>query len=341
MDRISKANADLDVGSAVRTTNPVRTADPTNTRRMANADSGHDSLQRLSLWLDSSWISTALKVSLVMIAVLVVFFGVEWLIPLGAIFAMAFMVFAGVSFVAHNLQSSPSPPPTGISFRSWQEMVRDQLRGKPWNLRIGELLGSWLTAAMICALLGLVMIVVVDRFSPSVDMIATYTWLTISSALAAWAVLAVGKFCEGVESDAMRRRLVMLALGLASGGVAFVLSQVLFIDLKVNEITNASIATTMYDSSGVPQLPLFLVFFGTLFLAPTWWKQTDPLRRTRMNLVALGFCLAAAWVLQLAWPFPEPWGYMTATMISIAVQLSAPWMTQRERDAARREFRRV
>jgi serine/threonine protein kinase len=338
----SAANPARAASTSPRGNGELATPAPT-LRRVANAnsDSGHDSFQRLSLWLDSSWLSTTLKVSLVMIAILVICFRVEWLIPLGIIFTMAFMVLAGVSFIAHNLQARPTPPQTGITFRSWQEMVRDQLRGKAWNIRMGELLGSWLMAAVICALLGLVMIVVVDQFAPSVDVLATYTWLTISAVLASWCVLTVGKFCEGIESDAVRRRVVMLALGLLSGALAFGLSQVLFVNLKVNETANTSIASTMYDSAGSPQLPLFLVFFGALMAMPTWWKQTDPLRRTRVNLLALGFCVLTAWLLQLVWPFPEQWGYMIAVIISLAVQLSAPWMTQRERDSARREFRRV
>ena len=36
-----------------------------------------------------------------------------------------------------------------------------------------------------------------------------------------------------------------------------------------------------------------------------------------------------AWLINLLWPFPQPWGLMVAATISLAVQLASPWAGER------------
>jgi hypothetical protein len=43
----------------------------------------------------------------------------------------------------------------------------------------------------------------------------------------------------------------------------------------------------------------------------------------------------AAWLWLFVFPFPQPWGFMLAAAISIAAQLSAPWLSPAQRTAAR------
>jgi hypothetical protein len=44
--------------------------------------------------------------------------------------------------------------------------------------------------------------------------------------------------------------------------------------------------------------------------------------------------ILAAWIWQLVWPFPQPWGFMMLAAISISTQLSAPWISSKDRTAA-------
>jgi hypothetical protein len=295
--------------------------------------------QRASSWWRNSPLSTGSKILLVMGLLAVLFFNAEWVTPLGVAVGVLYAIYLGVWLLVQGSQASPPEATSGIRFRSWQELVRENLRGKPLGVRLGELSGAWLAAAVIAALLSVVMIAASDQFASEIDTLSAYAWLAVATTLGTWAVLAVGKFCEGVESDAIRRRVVMLGLGLALGAAAFGLEQALLMNLSNSP---ASVeASPLLASEGTPRLPLFLVFFGGLFVVPGWWKQTDPLRKTRINIFKLGTCVVWGYLLSLLWPFPQPWGVMLAATISLTAQLAAPWMTAQQRDAAKREYRRA
>src|SRR3954451_15418693 len=90
----------------------------------------------------------------------------------------------------------------------------------------------------------------------------------------------------------------------------------------------------MYDSSHMPTLPAFLAYFGGVFLTIGWWKQCDPLRRSRLRIAPILLTVLAAWIWQLVLPFPQPWGFMLVGSIAIATQLSAPWLGPKDRAVA-------
>jgi len=296
--------------------------------------------QQAASWWQGSSLNTGLKILLVLGLLAVAIFNTDLLLPLGIAAGVLYAMYAGISLLVKGVSQSPPEPASGIRFRSWQELVRENLKAKQLGVRLGELSGSWIAAAIIAALVSVVMIAAADQFDTNIDTLSLYAWLAIASTFGAWAVLAVGKFCEGVESDAVRRRVVMLALGLAVGAAAFGLQQALLVDLQVARATIGS-HTSLFSADGTPKLPLFLVFFGALFLVPGWWKQTDPLRKSRINLMTLAGCVLLGGAISFFWPFPQPWGLMLAATISLAAQLSSPWMTAKEREAARREFRRA
>lgn len=294
--------------------------------------------QKLSTWWQDSRIGTGLKVLVGLTVVSALVLGGNWFLPLVGAAGVIYATYLGIWMLVQALSVSSPEPSTGIRFRSWQELTREQLRAKPLGDRVGELTGSWIGAALVNALLAIVMVAIADKLVSTVDAASYYAWLTVSATLGTWAVLAVGKYCEGVEGEAVRRRLVMLACGLIAGIAVFYLDDFLRIPLSISQSTQME---SLASSEGTPRLPLFLLYLGGLFAIPGWWKQTDPMRRTRMNLFWVAACVFWAWILQLALPFPQPWGLMLAAMMSISAQLASPWMTARERDAAKQEFRRV
>ncbi len=86
-----------------------------------------------------------------------------------------------------------------------------------------------------------------------------------------------------------------------------------------------------FDASGQPLLPAYLAYFPLMMGMIHWWKQVDPLRRTRFSFWAVIWSVIAASLVHLLIPFPQPWGQVIATGTSIAIQLSSPWINPTER----------
>jgi hypothetical protein len=151
-----------------------------------------------------------------------------------------------------------------------------------------------------------------------------------------WLVLGAGKWCERSGGEMVWRRFAMLVLGLAFGAVAFLAGQFLMVRMGADEVRGMGIIRDWYDSSAqLPKLPAFLGYFGALFLTIGWWKQTDPLRSSRLRIAPILITVAAAWLWLFVFPFPQPWGFMLLAAISIAAQLFAPWISPAQRTVGR------
>jgi hypothetical protein len=201
--------------------------------------------------------------------------------------------------------------------------------------RVADLAGSMMMAAAIGAVMSLVVVLLRGDF---VDR-EQFAWLSIVSVVGAWAVLIPAKFWEGTSGDQALRRVTMLAIGLALGGVSFVAANellVTFPDSSMRHIFNVrSFGNSFYDvKDGSPLLYAYLAYFGALFVSLRWWKQADPLRRTRLSVWTTGVAVLVAWLIHLIWPFPQPWGLMVAAIISASVQLVSPFVPLAERGAA-------
>ena len=60
------------------------------------------------------------------------------------------------------------------------------------------------------------------------------------------------------------------------------------------------------------------------------------LRSSRLSLWSMFFTVVMAGIVAGLWQFPQPWLPMIAGAMSVSVQLSSPWVPQRER--ARRHY---
>ncbi len=183
-------------------------------------------------------------------------------------------------------------------------------------------------AAIVSAVLGLIVIVAGGReLDAAVDTWTFYTWLTVTSVLGSWVVLGLAKLWEGTDGDDILRRFVLMVAGLAVGGAAFVLKNYLTVRLTTAEMFNVLelpqdlIPQGMYAADGTPGLTVFLAYFATLFVLIRWWRQVDPLRKTRFSLGATMLCALVAMLI----PWQIPWGFPLALTMSMAMQLSSPW----------------
>ena len=198
-------------------------------------------------------------------------------------------------------------------------------------------------AAIVSAVLCLIILVAGGReLDASVDTWTFFAWLTVSSVIGSWLVLGLAKFWEGHEGDdILAGRFVMMVVGLAIGVAAFAASDMLMVRLSTSEMFNVLelprdvIPTGMYASGGTLGLTPFLAYFATLFVVLRWWLQVDPLRKTRFSLWATSVCAFVAMLI----PWQIPWGFLLVVTMSVAVQLSAPWMPSSERACFRHDAR--
>jgi hypothetical protein len=232
--------------------------------------------------------------------------------------------------------NEPIPRSPGWHPLRWEQDGRQLLREKTAGDRVGELTGSMLGAALIAGVLTVVMTAIGgEALDNSRNALAGPAWLWLMTTAGAWLVLGAGKALEGSPGEAVRRRFLMLVLGLALGAVGFVSSQYLMVRMDNQAVRGMGLIRDWYDSSAnLPKLPAFLGYFGALFLTIGWWKQTDPLRSSRLRIGPILITVLFAWLWLFAIPFPQPWGFMLVAAISIAVQLSAPWLSPDQRTAA-------
>ncbi len=313
---------------------------------------------RLRDWWSHAHLSAPVKVVLLVIAAVLVVVNAQWLIPVGVVFGAIYLVYFAIrSLVLATgggsgaaAQATPPAMITGSAsryhYRTKHEIVRDALLRKSHGERLAELSGSLLMAAVVSAVLSLVMMVVGGHFIvDSIDTWSFYLWLTLCSTLGAWTVLSIGKFWESSKGDGVRRRFVMLVAGLALGAVVFGASDLLMVH-KLDHLTveaikgpfaDANLPASMQAADGTLALPAYLAYFAGLFAILRWWKQADPLRTTRLSIWAVGACVLWA----LIFPFAQPWGFTLAATMSIAIQLSAPWISPKERNVVRYQFHDV
>ncbi len=215
--------------------------------------------------------------------------------------------------------------------KNWREKAAPVLIVKSPRARLTELLGSLLMSAGVAGVISILVLLFRGQ-SPQPEQ---YAWLALVSTLGAWSVLISAKFWEATRGDPSLRRFVLLVIGLGLGAAAYGCDQLLIVDLPFDDsFVNQSVFKgsglgqslyKMYSSDGSPLLSAFLVYFGLLFLMVRWWRQADPLRSSRLSLGATVSTIFVAWLINIFWPFPQPWGLMAAATISLAVQLASPW----------------
>ncbi len=153
-------------------------------------------------------------------------------------------------------------------------------------------------------------------------------WLGIVGTLGAWAVIVPSKFWETRDGEPIIRRFVLLLIGLGVGLLAYSVDAVPAGRAALDAVGLArsrarkAIRDRCSSDGLAPNLKGYLAYFAFLFPVLRWWKQADPLRAARLSLWSI-LCVAFwAWLLHVAWPFPQPWGVMVAVAISVAVQLA-------------------
>jgi hypothetical protein len=85
----------------------------------------------------------------------------------------------------------------------------------------------------------------------------------------------------------------------------------------------------LYEPDGSPRLLAAVGYFGLLMSLLRWWKMVDPLRDTRLSMLATVGCVVTAILIHFLMPYPR--GFLIAATIAMAVQISAPWLSPEQR----------
>jgi len=253
----------------------------------------------------------------------------------GIYYAVRAVVITAAKDSSDNLPGEEGEPRGRI--RRWQQRARDDLVARPWPQRLSELIGSLLLSAAIAGVLSVVIMVLAGESMAGLYQVwgPQLVWVALSTIGGAWAVLVLSKLWEGKTGDHILRRIAMLAIGLALGVVAYGIDASLYVDVGFGAVHRTGDLWGSWHDGDQPSLVAHLAYFGGLFGILRWWLQADPLRRSRLSLWAI--VLSGLWGFVI--PFPQPWGMMLAIAISVAVQISAPWMSTGQRTRLRQQFR--
>lgn len=211
----------------------------------------------------------------------------------------------------------------------WQEQAARALVVKSPRERLAELLGSLLLSVTVTAAL-CVILFLVKSYSGAVPTPAQAAWLLLVSVVGSWAVLIPAKRWEGTRGEPLLRRFLMMVVGLGVGAFAFSLASFLEVGLPPDPEFPAPnhyhLPPNFYGADGTPMGMAYLAAFATLFGVLRWWRQADPLRSARLSIWSVIVTVVVAAVVAGVWHFPQPWLLMVAGVLSVAVQLSSPWV---------------
>ena len=300
--------------------------------------------RQVSSWLPKPRVPSPVKLLLVLMALVSIVWLPQVFIPFGLVAGVAALVYVGMRTLILTLQGGSRAGATVLLEKKqlektqWQAHARQVLSSAHLPDRLAELSFGFLVAAAIALGMSCTVMLLVHGVG-GVDEVANFTWLALSSAVAAWVVLGISKFWEGSPGDQVVRRSTLVLAGVAVGLIAFLGGEFLAVDFTRGAVAEQPMLyqfypSSMFDSELSPALPAYLFFFAGLFGLLRWWNQADPTRMARFSLAAV--LVAVLW--SLALPLPQPWGVMIAATTSTAIQLAAPWMKAEQRIEIREQM---
>ena len=201
-------------------------------------------------------------------------------------------------------------------------------------MRFQELVGSLLLSTLVVGVLTVLMLIVGTSGVDNAwyDWAPMLAWLGTTSLVGTWITLALGKWYEANEGDPALRRFSMLVVGMILGAFATWLADWLMFEptyLLATRPVFGGTSTILYTPEGLPRVLAAAGYFGLMFSILRWWELTDPLRETRLSMLASVGFVATAIVIHFVLPYPR--GFLIVATIAMASQISAPWLSTAQR----------
>ncbi|MCA9182756.1 MAG: hypothetical protein KDA51_14945, partial [Planctomycetales bacterium] len=235
----------------------------------------------------------------------------------------------------------PRPAPTSrqLSVKQWKIAKRMQLATIPRPSVWGEVTGSWLGSVAVISVFGaLAVLFQIGSGKQAQPILIGMIWAAMVSLVTAWVSIGLGKRWQREEGDWAIRSFTQLTWGFAIGALAYLLSDYLIVPWETITTQGRHVVdlpvqrwSGFFAQDGSPLLPAYLAYFPLVMGLVHWWKQVDPLRRTRFSFLSVIWSVIAASIVYLLIPFPQPWGALIAAGTSMAIQLSSPWINPTER----------
>lgn len=298
----------------------------------------HFGFSNVTQWWNHANFSTPIKIILLIVAGLVVVQNSQWLLPLTLGLGLVYLLYyLGRMWFTKSPEQTKAPTLREIH-RQQTTHVRRWLGARPSADRVTELVGSLLVGAFACIVLNLLGFAIGaglfgagvfggGDLDSSVENWANYAWLTLNSIVGCWALLAFSKTWESKEGNSWLRRAAMMGVGLVIGAIAFYSAGSFEIDLTELALADfQSRDSNQFVIRGLPIFPAYLIFFAGLFGILRWWRQMDPMRKTRLSILNVTLCLIWATVFSHLLNVPLTSSCVLAVVMSVSVQLASPWL---------------
>jgi hypothetical protein len=195
-------------------------------------------------------------------------------------------------------------------------------------VRLAELTSSMFWAAPVTAILtpGVAISLSVD---PSTQPPERLAFLFGMSLLGTWAALVPAKLLEGRTLSPAGRRLLNLGIGLVLGLLGALLVSWIQVGIAPERgytLVEADPTLTSLFQTSTEITPLtYAGYFGLLSLlaGSPWLAARD--RKKRFRVFSVLKTGAAAAILGLVLPFPQPWGIGIAAVTAVVTQAVSPW----------------
>jgi len=171
----------------------------------------------------------------------------------------------------------------------------------------------------------LLLLVLVDRVG-----VTPYLWSTATTFVAVSLTALVIKAVHYLDRESSGRRLAFFAVGVAVGAASWVFAEYLSYPIPLDggwSRVRVGIKTSSWPEcyvDGVPTVLAFMGYYGLSFLAIDWWSMTAAKRGSRWRIGDAFVAVFWAGAVHFVFPFPQPWGVLTAAGTALVLPFAFP-----------------
>lgn len=221
-------------------------------------------------------------------------------------------------------------PPAPVALPSPQPKKPSLSTVSSWN----EVGPGLMNSLGISALLSAGMILLISAWmnsrgqpSPSFANVAQTAFVTATSIVGCWAILAGQAWTLMARSAQRRHGLLRLMTGAAIGVCAFGISRFLMLDIPYAAFTTEAAISAprnvwLIDVSN-PTMAGYCLFFAFWMGVNNWSRKLHPHREHRMRFASVLFSVGSAYLIATLCSFPQYYAMIWAGVISTSVQLAA------------------